>query len=117
MQLHNTVKWQWLSDGSTLTEQDAIRVPGVEGKLHPALAAVRRNFVELKDGTRLHFFEPMMTPVKIEEPKKAEENAALGPAVVPDDPQSTYLPPDKDGVARLRHPGKLGEPVYFEFPP
>jgi hypothetical protein len=101
-----------LSDGSTLTEQDGLRVPGVDEKPHRALAAVRRNFVALKDGTRLHFFEPVRTASKVPEPGKAVEASALVPATAGEE-NSSYLPPDRDGVEKLRHPPKLGEPVTF----
>jgi hypothetical protein len=99
-----------LSDGSTLTEQDAIPVPGVDEKPHPALAAVRRNFVELKDGTRLHFFEPALSNVKPEEKAKLTGEPAAVPAPVQpvqDESNSNYFPPDRNGVEKLRHPPKL----------
>jgi hypothetical protein len=102
-----------LSDGSTLTEQDGIRVPGAKEQTHAALAAVRRNFVDLKDGTRLHFFEPVRTVVKVQEPAKAVESPATVSETT-EEPNSVYLSPDRNGVEKLRHPPKLGEPISFD---
>jgi hypothetical protein len=102
-----------LSDGSTLTEQDGIRVPGAEEKSQRALAAIRRNFVDLKDGTRLHFFEPVRTVVKVQEPAKAVESPATVSETT-EEPNSVYLSPDRNGVEKLRHPPKLGEPISFD---